>query len=413
VRAPVPLPRRHPRPGEKIRVGYLSADFRHHAVALLIAGLIEHHDRRSFEVIGYSYGADDQSELRSRFEHGFDRFVDVRQIPNRQAAERIHDDAVDILVDLTGYTSSARTEVLAHRPAPIQVNYLGYPGTMGADFIDYIIVDRFVVPMDQQIFFSERLVHLPDCYQCNDDKRAIAARTPSRGECGLPEKGFVFCSFNSSFKIAPAFFDIWMRLLRAVPDSVLWLLDPWQKGAPLAARANLTREAAARGIEPQRLIFAPFLSGLEGHQKHLARHRNADLFLDTLPYSAHTTASDALWAGLPLLTCAGNSFAGRVAGSLLRAVGLEELVTNSLEEYEALALRLAREPALLTGFRKRLARNRESYPLFNTKRFARNLEAAYRQMWEGWRAGLAPAAFAVSSLQTPAQLRSYSTDAKG
>ena len=391
ARASPMLPRAKPSRAEKIRLGYLSADFREHATAILISGLIEHHDRRRFEVLGYSHGPDDHGARRARLESAFDRFVDIRDMQDNEAAELIHTDAVDILIDLNGYTGDRRTEILASRPAPIQVNYLGFPATMGGDFVDYIIVDRFVVPTDQQAFFSERLVHLPDCYQCNDDKREIAERTPSRAECGLPETSFVFCCFNNSYKITPAFFDIWMRLLAAVPDSVLWLLDPWAKGASPLAKANLAREAAARGVRPERLIFAPLLPLPE----HLARHRCADLFLDTLPYNAHTTASDALWAGLPLLTCAGNSFAGRVAGSLLRAVGLGELITTSLEEYEALALRLARDVELLTGLRERLAQNRLTYPLFDTERYARNLETVYWRMWQTWRAGRPPTAFSV------------------
>jgi predicted O-linked N-acetylglucosamine transferase (SPINDLY family) len=382
------LPRARPRPRDRIRIGYLSADFHHHATAFLIAGLIEHHDRRSFEVIGYSYGADDGSAMRARLAASFDRFIDLSKMPHRQAAELIHSDAVDILIDLKGFTRYCRTAVLAYRPAPIQVNYLGYPGTTGADFIDYIIVDPFVVPPDQQSFYREKLVHLPDCYQCNDDKRVIAEQTPSRVQCGLPKHGFVFCCFNNTYKITPVFFDIWMRLLRAVPGSVLWLL-----GMNASAKGNLAREAAARGVEPERLVFAPPLPVA----KHLARCRLADLFLDTLPVNAHTTASDALWAGLPLLTCAGNTFAGRVAGSLLCAIGLDELVTTSLEEYEALALRLAQEPEALARLRARLAQNRLTHPLFDTARSTGNLEAAYRRMWEIWRAGQPPAAFSVSS----------------
>jgi protein O-GlcNAc transferase len=396
VRASPMLPRAKPRRAEKIRLGYLSQYFRENAVAILISGLIEQHDRQRFEIVGYSYGPEDKRGYRARLERAFDRFVDIRDTPDREAAELIHTDAVDILIDLNGYTGDsrdfARTEILASRPAPIQVNYLGFTATMGADFVDYIIVDRFVVPMDQQAFFSERLVYLPDCYQCSDDTREIAERTPSRAECGLPETGFVFAGFSNSYKITPAFFDIWMRLLAAVPDSVLWLLDPWIWSVSSLAKDNLAREAAARGVSPERLIFAP---RLPFYPDHLARHRIADLFLDTLPYNAQTTASDALWAGLPLLTCAGNTFTGRVAGSLLRAVGLGELVTTSLEDYEALALRLARERGLLTGLRERLAHNRLTYPLFDTKRYARNLEAAYSRMWETWRAGRPPAAFSL------------------
>lgn len=391
-RAPPMLPPAKPRQAKKIRLGYCSHDFRENAVAILISGLIEHHDRQRFEVVGYSYGPDDHSAYRARLEAAFDRFVDIRNMRDREAAELIHADAVDILIDLNGYTGEARTEILACRPAPIQVNYLGFTATMGADFIDYIIADRIIVPEDEQPFFSERLVYLPECYQCNDDKREIAERTPTRGECGLPETGFVFCCFSNSYKITPTFFDIWMRLLHAVPGSVLWLLDPWTQSAGAVAKANLAREAAARGVMPERLVLAP---RLRFYPDHLARHRRADLFLDTLPFNAHTTASDALWAGLPLLTCAGNSFTGRVAGSMLHAVGLGELVTTSLEEYEAMALRLTRDVELLTGLRKRLAKNRQSYPLFNTERFARNIEAAYCRMWETWRAGRPPAAFSL------------------
>jgi protein O-GlcNAc transferase len=382
------LPYPQPRRGDRIRIGYLSADFREHPVAFTIVGLIEHHDHRRFEVVGYSCGPDDSSEIRSRFNSAFDRFVDVVKMPHRTAAELIHADAVDILIDLSGYTGPSRTAILAYRPAPIQVNYLGFSATMGADFIDYIIVDKFLVPPDQQPFFAERLVHLPDCFFCTDDKRAIAERTPSRAECGLPEGGFVFCCFNTSYKITPAFFDVWMRLLKAVQGSVLWLpeANPW-------ARANLAREATARGVAPERLVFAPRVADAS---EYLARQRLADLFLDTLPYNAHSTASDALWAGLPVLTCAGKTFAGRAAGSLLRAIGLDELVATSLDEYEALALQLAREPEMLARLRRRLAQNRRTYPLFDTARFTRNLEAAYRQMWETWMAGRPPAAFSVS-----------------
>jgi predicted O-linked N-acetylglucosamine transferase (SPINDLY family) len=381
------LPRRRPTSGKKIRLGYLSADFREHAVAFVIAGLIERHDRRRFDVIGYSCGPDDASPIRSRLAGAFDGFVDIRETSDRRAAESIQADGVDILVDLTGYTAHGRTAVLAHRPAPIQASYIGYSGTMGADFIDYILVDRFLVPPDQQPFFSERLVHLPDCYLCTDDRREIPERTPTRAESGLPEAGFVFCCFNNAFKITPAFFDVWMQLLRAVPGSVLWLLD----ANPLA-RANLAREATARGVAPERIVFAPRRPVAE----HLARHRLADLFLDTLPYNAHVTTADALWAGLPVLTCPGNTFASRVAGSLLHAIGLDELVTTTLGEYEELALRLAREPGLLTQLRTRLGLNRRTHPLFDTARFTRNIESAYQQMWETWKAGRPPTAFAVS-----------------
>lgn len=372
--------------GTRIRLGYLSSDLRVHAVASLIAGVFEHHDRSRFEVIGYSTSPNDQSPMRTRLTGAFDRFVDLSTTGNDEAARLIHDDAIDVLVDLNGFASGARTAVLARRPAPIQVNYLGYPSTMGAEFMDYIIADRFVVPRNQQPFFSECLVYLPDCYQCNDDRREIAERTPSRVEYGLPEQGFVFCCFNDPYKLTPTFFEIWMRLLRAVPESALWLLET----SPIV-KEKLLREAAAREIAPERLVFAPKLPPAE----HLARHRLADLFLDTLPYNAHTTASDALWAGLPLLTCVGDTFASRVSGSLLRAIGLHELITTSLGEYEAMALRLARNSAKLRELRARLADNRRTYPLFDTARCTRNLEAAYRHMSEIRKAGRPARAFSI------------------
>ena len=380
------FPATEPRRGERIRVGYISAQFRHNAGAYLTAGLIERHDRSRFEIFGYSYGANDGSPMRTRIAAAFDRFVDIVSMSDSDAARLMHGDGIDILVDLDGFTGNVRTAIAGRRPAPIQVNYLGYPGTMGADFIDYIIVDPFVAPPDQQPFFTERLVHLSGCYQCNDDRRAIAEQTPSRVECGLPETGFVFCCFNNSYKITPAIFDVWMRLLLASPKSVLWLFaaNPW-------AKANLAAEATARGVNPERLVFAAPLPNAE----HLARYRLADLFLDTLPYNAHTTASDALWAGLPVLTCLGDSFPGRVGGSLLRAVGLDDLISTSLQEYEALATKLSRESDLLLEFRTRLARNRATCSLFDTARFARKIETAYRRIYDMRMAGQTPTAFAV------------------
>jgi predicted O-linked N-acetylglucosamine transferase (SPINDLY family) len=370
----------------RIRVGYLSGDFHQHATAHLTAELIERHDRQRFEVIGYSYGPDDGSPMRARLARAFDRFVDIGSMSHRGAAARIHADKVGILVDLKGYTQHARPQICSYRPAPVQVSYLGYPATMGADFIDYILVDKLVVPSSQQPFFSEKLVHLPDCYQANDRKREIAATAVSREECGLPENGFVFCSFNNSYKITPRIFDIWMRLLKAIPNSVLWLLQ-----ANELVETNLRSEAAKRGTDPDRLVFAPILPPAG----HLARHRKADLFLDTLPCNAHTTASDALWAGLPLLTCVGDTFAGRVAASLLAAVGLPELITASLGDYERAALALAGDPARLAQLRTKLQRNRDASPLFDLPRLTGNIETAYVRMWETWRAGQQPAGFSV------------------
>ena len=376
------------KPG-RIRIGYLSGDFHQHATAHLAAELFERHDRARFEIVGYSYGPDDASPMRARLTRAFDRFVDVRALSHRAAAERIHADAVDVLVDLKGYTQHARPRVTAHRPAPVQVGYLGYPATMGADFIDYILVDRYVVPAGEQPNFAERLVHLPGCYQVNDRQREVAASALSRDACGLPRDGFVFCSFNNSYKITPAFFDIWMRLLTAVPGSVLWLLAPND-----LVRRNLRREAEDRGVDPDRVVFAPLLAAPD----HLARHRNADLFLDTLPCNAHTTASDALWSGLPVLTCAGATFAGRVAGSLLTAIGLPELIAESLADYEAKALTLARDPPRLAGLRAALRRNRDSAALFDLPRLVAGIETAYERMWKTWSTGDKPAEFAVEEV---------------
>jgi protein O-GlcNAc transferase len=373
----------------KITVGYLSADFQAHATAILFAELFEKHDRSAFEVIGYSYGPDDGSPMRRRLMQAFDRFVDIKNISYGDAAGRIIADGVDILVDLQGYTGNARTAIVAARPAPIQVNFLGYPGTMGAPYIDYILVDDFIVPSDQQPFFAENLVHLPGCYQVNDSRRAVGPETPSRAECGLPEEGFVFCSFNNNYKITAEVFAVWMRLLGATPGSVLWLLEG-NRFAP----ANLRREAEARGIAPERLVFAPRRPAAE----HLARHRQADLFLDTIPYNAHVTASDALWVGCPLLTIAGATFASRVAGSLLRAVALPELITTSLAEYEALALKLAGDSRMLGELRARLAVNRLRAAVFRAEPFARNLENAYATMWRMHAAGEKPRPFAVTPL---------------
>jgi protein O-GlcNAc transferase len=297
---------------------------------------------------------------------------------------------IDIAVDLKGFTQDARPGILALRPSPVQVNYLGYPGTMGAPYIDYLIADRCIVPDGHKRFYSEKIVHLPDSYQCNDRKRVIADRTPARADEGLPEMGFVFCSFNGSFKITPEMFDIWMRLLKAAEGSVLWLLDD----NPASVR-NLKRQAEARGVSAQRLVFAP----RRRLEDHLARHRLADLFLDALPCNAHTTASDALWAGLPVLTCTGETFAGRVAASLLSAVGLPELITESLASYEALAMRLARDPAALSAVKANLAEQRDVAPLFDTMRFTRNLESAYLTMWERAQSGMPAESFAVAAAQ--------------
>lgn len=367
---------------EKIRVAYISADFRDHAVARLVAGLFEHHDRSRFETTGVSLVADDGSAMRRRLRGAFDQFIDADRQGDEPVATLIRRMEIDIAVDLMGFTSGCRPGILAFRPAPVQVNFLGYPGTMGTAYVDYIVADRFVIRDEDRAFYTEKIVTLPDAYQCNDRQRAIAAATPSRADLGLPANAFVYCCFNNSNKLTPEMFDIWMRLLQQVEGSVLWLLED----NPTASR-NLRREATARGVAAERLVFAPRTKPAE----HLARHRAADLFLDTLPYGAHTTASDALWSGLPVLSCFGTTFAGRVGTSLLNAAGLPELVTDSLVAYEALALKLARDRDTLDSLRKKLALNRDTCVLFDTVRFTRHFEAALTTMRERQRAGQSPA----------------------
>jgi protein O-GlcNAc transferase len=387
--AGVPLWRGERYAHDRIRIAYLSADFHDHAVMHLMAGLFEQHDRSQFDVVAVSFGPDPSTDTRARLKDAFERFIDVRHLRDDEIAKLLRDLETDIAIDLKGFTDDARTGIFAFRPAPIQVNYLGYPGTMGAPYIDYIIVDPIVVPHDQRLAYAEKIVYLPHCYQVNDAKRLIAERTPTRSEAALPETGFVFCSFNNNYKITPTMFDVWMRLLRDIDGSVLWLFE-----GNAAAPVNLRREAANRGVAPERLVFAPKVPLAD----HLARHRLADLFLDTQPWNAHTTASDALWAGLPLLTCIGTTFAGRVAASLLEAVGLPELVTRTLSEYQTLALQLAGEPSLLAGIKQRLSDNRHVFPLFNTDRSRRHIEAAYSEMYARHRRGEAPASFAIAPL---------------
>ena len=375
---------------ERITVGYLSADFQEHATAHLIAELFELHDRGRFRVIGYSYGRDDGSAARRQLRGSFDEFEDLLDCSHTESAARIRAGRVDILVDLKGYTTDARPEILVLRPAPVQVSYLGYPGTMGSDAWDYVLVDPVVVPAEEQPYFTERLVHLPDCYQVNDRRRPIATHVLARVECGLREAGFVFCCFSSAYKITAPMFDIWMRLLAGVPGSVLWLLE-----ANGTAMANLRREAESRlAGGAARLVFAPSLPNPE----HLARLAIADLFLDTLPYNAHTLASDALWCGCPVITCAGGTFAGRVAASLLQAIGLPDLVTQTLTDYETLALQLALDPDRLRAIRVELAANRLTTALFDSRRFARHLESAFETMWRMHLAGLPPRPFAVARI---------------
>ena len=375
-------------PGGRLRLGYLSGDFHQHATAQLMAGLFEGHDRDRFEVVAYSYGADDASAMRARLRSAFDRFVDIGGLSYRDAARAIHQDEIDILIDLKGYTHGSRPMIPALRPAPVQVSYLGYPATMGVDFIDYILVDRFVVDGSEQPVFSEKLVHLPVCYQANDPAFARIASPTSRRDWGLPEEGVVLCCFNNSYKLSPGIFDIWMRLLGARPGCVLWLLATNE-----LAEANLRKEAAARGVDPARLVFAAVVPSAV----HIERHRHADLFLDTLPCNAHTTASDALWGGVPVLTCRGDTFAGRVAGSLLNAIGMGELVTTSLREYELTALALLRDPARLKAMRQKIEQKRDVNSLFDLPTLTRAIEAAYERMWQLHLAGEGPQAFAVEN----------------
>jgi predicted O-linked N-acetylglucosamine transferase (SPINDLY family) len=371
---------------DKIRIGYMSAEFHEQATAHLTADLYECHDRSAFELHAFAIGKNDGSPMRKRLESAFDVFSDVSQWSDRRVAEAIRRAEIDILIDLNGYFGGERTRVFAQRPAPVQVNYLGYPATMGAAYIDYIVADKIVIPEDRRGDYTEKVVYLPHAYQPNDRKKQVSERSLTRRDCGLPEAGFVFCCFNNSFKLTPDVFDIWMRLLRRTEGSVLWLYE-----GNAAAKRNLLREAQARGITANRLVFAPFVP----HPEHLARIGLGDLFLDTRPCNAHTTASDALWCGVPVLTCLGSAFAGRVAASLVRSAGLPELVVHSLEDYEALAERLAGDPAMLGALKRRLAETRDTMALFDTPRYTRSLEAAYRTMWLRTRRGEAPASFTV------------------
>ena len=373
----------------KIRIGYVSGEFRHQATSVLIGELFELHDRGRFELIAFDNGGDDASVLRGRIERAFSEIVSIARLGDREAAVAIRDRKIDLLINLNGYFGRERQRVFSFRPCPIQVSYLGFPGTLGAPYIDYILADPQVIPEGHHAFYTEKVVRLPDTYQVNDRKRVIAERVPTRAELGLPAAGFVFCCFNNNYKITPRTFDIWMRLLSGVPGSVLWLLE-----GNAAAVRNLRQEAQRRGVAPERLVFAPRMNLPE----HLARHRQADLFVDTLPCNAHTTASDALWAGLPLLTCTGGTFAGRVSASLLHAAGLPELVTDSLDAYEARARELATASGELAAIRARLERNRSTCPLFDTERFRRHIESAYSTMWERWQRGMPPASFAVAPL---------------
>jgi predicted O-linked N-acetylglucosamine transferase (SPINDLY family) len=370
-RQPMPAPRH----GEhkRIRLAYLSGDLREHAVAYSFAGLLERHDRQRFEVSAYSYGPDDGSAMRARLERAFDHFVDIRNVDNVEAARQIRQAEIDILVDIGGYTGNNRGGIAALRPAPIQINQQGFPATMGASFMDFIIADAEMIPPEFERFYREKVVRLSGCFLVSDDSQPLPGPPPARRSAGLPEQGVVFCSFNNSYKILPDVFDVWMRLLQRVEGSVLWLRhesDP--------ATANLRREAERRGVPACRLIFASRIDLAD----HLARHRLADLFLDTFPYSAHSTGAHSLWAGVPVLTIRGETFVSRVAASLLRTAGLPELVVDSLEAYEAKALELARRPDRLQAMRRKLEAERATSPLFDTDRFRRQLEDTLVGLYE-------------------------------
>ena len=369
------------RGGGKIRIGYYSADFHGHATSYLMAQMLESHDAQRFELTAFSFGPDDQDAMRRRVASAFHEFLDVRQRSDREIAALSRQRGIDIAVDLKGYTMGSRPGIFAAGCAPLQVHYLGYPGTLGADYIDYLVADRTLVGVADRGFYREKIVRLPHSYQANDSKRKISDRLFTRAQMGLPERGFVFCCFNNNYKILPATFDAWMRILKAVDGSVLWLLQDDARTA-----GHLRREAQARGVDGARLVFAQRLP----LDEHLARHRLADLFLDTWPYNAHTTASDALWAGLPVLTLKGKSFASRVAASLLHAVNLPELITGSPQAYETAAMALAQDPARLAALRAKLEQGRNTAPLFDGKRMARHLEAAYEALFARHAAGLSP-----------------------
>lgn len=372
-----------------IRIGYFSADFHDHAVMFQLARLFELHDRSRFKVHAFSYGRPQSSPMRTRLEQAFDDFHEVSGLENEESAALARGEGIDIAIDLMGYTGLGRPGIFAQRAAPVQISYIGYPGTMAAPFMDYLIADGTLIPDQQRQYYAEKIIYLPDTYQANDDSRKISDQVTSRADFGLPEKGFVYCCFNNSFKIGPAEFDMWMRLLAGVEGSVLWLLQ-----ANYWVEDNLRREAAARGIDPARLVFAGYMT----HAEHLARLRHADLFLDSFTCNAHATASDALWAGVPVLTLPGRGFAARAGASVVRAIGLPELVASSAAAYEQIALDLAHNPVLMTAMKAKLAANRNTAPLFDSSRFARHIEVGFEAAHDRHRNGLEPDHIKVARL---------------
>jgi len=363
----------------KIKVGYFSADYHEHATMYLMAQLFEMHDKSKFEIIGFSFGPDKQDAMRQRAVAAFSQFYDVRAKTDQEIAQFSRDLGLDIAIDLKGFTLDSRAGIFSYRAAPIQINYLGYPGTMGADFIDYIIADRIVIPEHLQKKYSEKVLYMPDCYQVNDQTREIAGTQYTRESLGLPSSGFIYCSFNANYKITPAVFKSWMKILKSVDGSILWLFEDNERSA-----LNLKKEAEKRGVDPSRIFFAKRAPLSE----HLARQRVADLFLDTWPCNAHTTTSDALWAGLPVLTLPGESFASRVAASLVSAIGLPEMVTESVQDYEDFAVYLAGHSQEFLEIRKRLEKNRLNSALFNSELFTKNLESLYSRLMEDQETGL-------------------------
>jgi len=372
---------------EKIRIGYFSSDFRNHAVSFLTAELFELHDKNTFEIFAFSFGADDKSAIRIRLQGAFNQFIDVSCLSDKEVALLSREMSIDIAVDLGGYTANSRTGIFAYRAAPIQVSYIGYLGTMGSEYIDYLVADNTIIPSDSRQYYTEKIAYLPS-YQVNDSRRKIADKVFTRDELGFPKDHFVFTCLNSNYKILPETFDSWMHILRSTKKSILFLYaeNEW-------AQSNLIKEAKNRGIGSERLVFGKHLSP----DKYLARYQACDLFLDTAPYNAGTTASDALWAGLPVLTLMGRSFPSRVAASLLNGIGIPELITTTKSAYEALAIELATNPQKLTSIKKKLAENRLKTPLFNSALFSSHIEAAYLKMMEFYWSGLPPVDFQIKS----------------
>ena len=385
----LPLPAKPLTKPKRIRIGYFSTDFKEHPVAYLIAKVLEQHNRDQFEVFGYSLYGSSSGEMRQRLEKSFDSFTDVQSMSDRDIALQAQQDGIDIAVDLTGYTANSRSGILAFRAAPVQVNYLGYPGSMGAEFIDYIVADQHLIPPENQKHFSEKQIYLPDVYLPTDNTLPFSNEPSSRFNLGLPDSGFVFCAINNSYKVNERVFDIWMRLLKSVDGSVLWLLETNE-----IVKANLEKEANKRGVTSDRLVFAKKVS----HEKYLSQFHQADLFLDTFPYTAGATASNALWAGLPIVTKNGQSYTARMAGSMLNAIGLPELITQTEKDYEALILDLATNPEKLTKIKEKLDANRLTHPLFNTELYTKHLENGYQQAYQNYFEGNLPKTITVLPL---------------